>query len=135
MIISPGRPRASRPSSMKATVSAPAAAGSAPVSGRPTCPGALEGSANGAPPLFDVEPELVSEHRQGGVDRRGDGGAEHADGGLLGRPLQTGRDVVADVQQEVHVLLAPLAVLDAPHDPLQPTRSLPARGALAARFA
>src|SRR5438105_12207444 len=73
-------------------------------------------SPEGTAALLDVDEELVPEHAHGRGDRRGDGGAEHADRGLLGRPGQTRGDVVAHVEEEVEVLLPAGAVLDAAHD-------------------
>ena len=67
------------------------------------------GSLIGAAPLLDVDEELVAEHLDGRADRRRDGRAEHADGGLLGGPGQAGGDVVAGVEQQVEVLLPAVA--------------------------
>ena len=61
-------------------------------------------------------------------------GPEHADRRLLRRPLQPRGDVVAHVEEQVEILLAPVPVLDAVQHPLQPAGSLPAGGALAARL-
>ena len=52
-------------------------------------------------------------------------GPEHADGRLLGRPGEPGGDVVAHVEQQVEVLLAALARLDALHDLLAASPSPP----------
>src|SRR5207248_3384682 len=59
---------------------------------------------------------------------------EHADRCLLWRPGQTRGDVVADVEQEVEVLLAAGALLDAVHHLVEPARAFTARRALTARF-
>src|SRR5438270_10477974 len=84
--------------------------------------------------VFDVDEELVAEHAHGRDDRGGDGRAEHADRCLLWRPGQTRGDVVADVEQEVEVLLAAGALLDAVHHLVEPARALAARRALTARL-
>src|SRR5208283_890566 len=92
-------------------------------------------SVKGTPPFLHVDEELVAEHPDARRDGRGDGGAEHADGGLLWRPGHAGGDVVAEVHEEVQIFLAPGAVLNSVHDALQPARTLAARRALAARLA
>src|SRR5437588_3757884 len=91
-------------------------------------------SPEGTAALLDVDEELVPEHAHGGGDRRGDGGAEHADRGLLGRPGQTRGDVVAHVEEKVEVLLPARPVLDPAHDLLQPSAALSTGGALPARL-
>src|ERR1700735_194468 len=60
-------------------------------------------SVKGAPPFLDVDQELVAEHANARRDGRGDGRAEHADGGLLRRPGHSGRDVVAQVHEKVQI--------------------------------
>src|SRR5688572_18224332 len=82
--------------------------------------------------FFDVDEELVAEHLDGRGDRGGDGGAEHADGGLLGRPAEAGGDVVTHVEQQLEVGLPALAQLDAAHDLVEPAATLPAGRALTA---
>src|SRR5688500_11389437 len=77
--------------------------------------------------FFDVNEELVAEHLDAGGDGGRDGRAEHANGGLLGRPAQAGGDVVAHVEQEVEVGLPTLAELDAAHDLVEPAAAFPAR--------
>ena len=52
-----------------------------------------------------------------------------------GRPRHPGGQVVADVHEQVEVRLAPVAVLDAAQDLLQPAAALATRRALAARLA
>src|SRR5687768_13695472 len=89
-------------------------------------------SATWTPPLFDVEEVLVAEAVHRRDDRRDRRRAERADRRLLRRPCETGRDVVADVEQQLEVVLATGARLDAVHDLLEPRRALSARGALAA---
>src|SRR5947208_5848176 len=85
-------------------------------------------------PVFDVDEELVPEHADGRDDRGGNGRAEDADRCLPRRPGQTRGDVVAHIEEEVEVLLAPRTVLDAVHDLVDPARTLAARRALAARL-
>src|SRR5437773_11207038 len=63
-------------------------------------------------PIFDVDEEFVAEHADGGHDRARDGRPERTDRGLLRRPRQAGRDVVARVEQQVEVGLAALALID-----------------------
>src|SRR5438309_709203 len=87
-----------------------------------------------APAVFDVDEELVAEHLDAGDDRGGDRRAQHADRRLLGRPAQAGRDVVADVEQQVEVGLAALAQLEAAEDLVEPAPALAARRALPARL-
>src|SRR5687768_14643763 len=82
----------------------------------------------------DVRLELVLEPHDGGRDRRGGRLAERADGGLLRRPGHADRDVVAHVEQQVHVLGTALPVEDPFQDLLQPVGALTARRALAARL-
>src|ERR1035437_7383504 len=115
MIISPLRAVTSRPSRRKLTEASTA---SSPAPCRGPC------SAIRAGPFLDVDQELVAEHLDGGIDGRGDGRAEDADGGLLGRPGQSGGDVVRHVQEEIEGLLAPLPVLDPVQDPLEPAGPL-----------
>src|SRR5580704_14722000 len=86
-------------------------------------------SVKGAPPFLHVDEELVAEHANARGDRRRDGGPEHADGGLLGRPRHAGGDVVTQVHEEVQIFLAPGAALNSEHDALEPARALPARRA------
>src|SRR6185437_10626447 len=95
----------------------------------------VKGSVKGAPPLFDVDEELVSEHADGRGDRRGDGRTHHADGRLLRGPGHAGGDVVAEIHEKVEIFLAPGAILNSVHDALEPTRALPARRALPAGLA
>src|SRR5579875_1346927 len=85
--------------------------------------------------LPDVGEVLVPEHADAGRDGGRDGRAQDADRGLRRRPRHAGRDVVADVHQQVEVLGAPLARLDALHDLLDPAPALPARRALPAGLA
>src|SRR5688572_30532037 len=89
-------------------------------------------SATWAPPLFDVKEVLVAEALQRGHDRPRRRLAEGTDGRPLGRPRQAGVDVVRDVGQQLEVLLAAGARLDATHRLLEPARALAARRALAA---
>src|SRR5580704_1705185 len=128
MSISPLRAVTSRPSRVKVTVSTGApstpVATDGPVPAEELSREAVVGSLIGAALVFDVHEELVAEHLDGRGDGRGDGGAEHADGGLLGRPGQAGSDVVARIEEEVEVLLAAVARLDAGHDALEPARAL-----------
>src|SRR5712671_3790498 len=79
-----------------------------------------------APLLADVLEELVLElfHEAPGGPRRGV--SQGADGVAL--------DVVGDGEENPQIPLGPLARLDLPEEPLQPTRSLAAGGALAARL-
>src|ERR1700761_9643481 len=116
----------SRPSSVKVISSLGASPAPASV---------LAVSVKGAPPFLDVDQELVAEHADTRGDRRGDGRAEHADGRLLGRPGHAGRDVAAQVHEKVQIFLAPVAILNSPHDALEPARALAARRALPARLA
>src|SRR5579871_2751634 len=90
-------------------------------------------SVKGAPPFLDVHEELVAEHADARRDGRGDGRAEHADGRLLRRPRHAGRDVVAEIHEEIQIFLAAVAVLNSVHDALEPARALAARRALPAR--
>src|SRR6516162_3432333 len=75
-------------------------------------------SVKGAPPFLDVHQELVAEHADARGDGGRNGGAEHADRRLLGRPCHPGGDVVAQVHEEVQILLAAVAVLNPEHDAL-----------------
>src|SRR5579862_9213761 len=111
---SPGRAVAGRPSRTK---------GIDPSSEAWSSAGALATSVKGARPFLDVQQELVAEHLDGRGDGRGDRRPEHADGRLLGRPVQPRRDVVAHVEQQVEVLLTTIPVLDAVQDALQPARA------------
>src|SRR5438477_940731 len=90
------------------------------------------------PPFLDVHHELVAEQAQRRHHGRRDRRTERADRGHVGRPLgrpgDVRRDVVADVHEEVEVLRATVAGLEAPHDLLEPSAPLATRGALAARF-
>src|ERR1700681_2979771 len=92
------------------------------------------GSAIGAGTFLDVDAELVPEHPDGRHDGARDGRAERADRRLPGRPGQTRGDVVAGIEHQVQVGVAPLPRLDALQDLLQPAAALPAGGALAARL-
>src|ERR1700677_4532286 len=141
MSISPFRPLTSRPSRVKDTVSTGASAASEATGWSEVAVatvvspfGGVNCSLIGAASLLDVDQELVGEHLDGRPDRRGDRRPEHADGGLLGWPRQTGGDVVAGVEEEVKILLPAVAGLDALHDLLQPAGSLATGGALAARL-
>src|ERR1700734_171006 len=116
----------SRPSSVNVIWSA---------GGSPVLASVLAVSVKGTPPLFDMDQELVTEHADARRNGRGDGRAQHADGRLLGRPGHAGRDVVAQVHQKVQIFLAPVAILNSPHDALEPARSFAARRALAAGLA
>src|SRR5580700_4456176 len=87
---------------------------------------AMVASAVGAASVFDMDQELVAEHPDARGDGRRDGGTEHADGGLLRRPGHPGREVVADVHQELQVTVPALPVLDPPQDLLQPAAAFPA---------
>src|ERR1039458_4106060 len=93
---SPARPVTARPSSVNGTVSSVS---------RCALESGVAPSVIGTPAVFDVHQELVAEHGDPGRDRRGDRGPEHADRGLLGRPVDPGADVVTDVHQKVEVLL------------------------------
>src|SRR4051812_7125325 len=77
-----------------------------------------------APPVLDVDEELVAEHPEGRDDRRRDRRPERADRRHvrrpLRRPLDAGADVVADVHQEIEVLHAAVAGFDAVHDLVEP---------------
>src|ERR1700691_2931663 len=92
-------------------------------------------SVKGASSLVDVPDELVTEHRDRRVDRRGNRRSEDADRRLLGRPEESRRDVVAEVEQEVDVFHAPSPVFESVHCALDPARSFAARRALATRLA
>src|SRR3954454_1350408 len=83
-------------------------------------------------PVFDVDEELVAEHADGRDDGRGDGRAEDADRCLPRRPGQTRGDVVAHVEEQIQVLFATGAALDAVHDLVHPPRALTAGCALPA---
>src|ERR1700722_10655870 len=122
MLSSPGVADTVRPS-RAGGISAGAAGGVRPDSGK------------GTPPFLHVDQELVPEHADGRGDGRGDGRAEHADGGLLRWPGHAGRDVVAEVHEQVEIFLASGAILNSVHDPLEPARALAARCALPARLA
>src|SRR5439155_12850528 len=81
--------------------------------------------------LLHVLEDLVAEERVE-ADDGGDGGrAQRADRGLGEGGVETRADVVAHVEEEVEVGVAPLAVLDAVEDLLDPARPLPAGRALA----
>src|ERR1700722_19729157 len=88
-------------------------------------------SVKGTPPFLHVHQELVAEHADARRDGRRDRRPEHADSCLLRGPGHTGRDVVAQVHEEVQIFLAPVAVLNSVHDALQPARALSAGRALA----
>src|SRR5215213_7216452 len=77
--------------------------------------------------MIDVVLELVAEEMQGRRQRGRGRRAEHADGGLPGRPGETRTDVVGHVEEEIEIATPAVAVDDALEDALQP------RGALAAR--
>src|SRR3954451_15176091 len=89
--------------------------------------------------ILDVDEELVAEHPEGGHDRRRDRRAERADrrhvGRPLRRPLDAGADVVAHVHEQLEVLHAAVAGLDAVHDLVEPRRALATGRALPARLA
>src|SRR4051794_40949420 len=74
--------------------------------------------------IFDVHEELVAEHADARHDRAWDRRAERADRCLPRRPRQPGRDVVTDVSEQVDIGLAPLALLDAQQDLLEPATAL-----------
>src|ERR1019366_495567 len=99
------------------------------------CASVFCSSVKGAPPLFHVDEELVTEHADARGDRRRDGRPEHADGRLLRRPGHSRRDVVTQIHEKVEIFLAPGAVLNSVQDPLQPTGALAAGRALATRLA
>src|SRR5687768_12578993 len=92
-------------------------------------------SVKGALPVLDVDQELVAEHAEGRDIGRGYRRAQRTDRGHggreLDRELNSRGDVVAHVHQQVEVLHAAGAVLDAVHDLLEPTAALPTRRALA----
>src|SRR5579864_9597332 len=111
----------SRPSSTNVTDASASARGTMPWCDVTT------GSAIGAAPVLDVHQEFVPEHPDGRGDRRRDGRSQDADGRLLGRPRHPGGEVVTDVHEQVDVGLAPVAVLDAPQDLLQPPTALATR--------
>src|SRR5271168_1993838 len=110
MSISPLRAVAGRPSRVKGTDSTGSAwarsARSAATFSRVVLPADDAGcSVIGAALILDVDQELVTEHLDGRGDGRGDGGTQHADGGLLRRPSQAGGDVVTGVEEQIEVLL------------------------------
>src|SRR3954453_8586323 len=92
-------------------------------------------SAMWTPSILDVHEELVAEHADARHDRAWDRRAERADRCLPRRPRQAGRDVVTDVGEQVDVGLAPLSLLDAQQDLLEPATALATRRALPARLA
>src|ERR1700691_6208940 len=91
-------------------------------------------SVKGASSLVDVLDELVAEHRDRRVHRRGNRRTEHADGRLLRRPGESRGDVVAEIEQQVEVFHAAATVFQAIHRALDPTGSFAARRALPARL-
>src|SRR4051794_39023486 len=97
MIISPFLASTGRPSRMIVTVSSVSAMVSAIRAGA----------------VLDVDEELVTEHADRRHDRTGNRRPEGADRRLPRRPGQTRRDVVTDVEQEIQVRGAALALLDA----------------------
>src|ERR1700722_18217046 len=121
----------SRPSSVKVCVPSSLPLDARASVGLPV----LAVSVKGTPPFLHVHQELVAEHADARRDGRRDRRSENADGGLLRRPGHAGRDVVAQVHEEVQIFLAPVAILNSVHDPLQPARALAAGRALAARLA
>src|SRR5581483_5191807 len=126
---SPCRAAISRPLMVRVTVSLSSATGG------------LHGSVGGAAQRdrrverpAHIGLELVAEPADRGRDGRNGRRAERADGGLAGRPVDTGADVVADVEEQVDVLRATLPRDDAGEDLLEPRGALTARRALAARL-
>src|SRR5579885_694771 len=91
----PARAVTSVPSRLMVTVASGSALGAT------TWWGVTTGSAMRAPPVLHVDEELVAEHADPRGDRRGDRGAEHADGGLRRRPAHAGGEVVAHVHEQV----------------------------------
>src|SRR3954469_11897558 len=81
-------------------------------------------SATRTAPFLDVEEVLVAEALDRRRDRRDGGRPERADRRLLRRPCDAGRDVVGHVEQQLEVVLAAGAGLDAVHDLLEPRRAL-----------
>src|SRR5688500_10394323 len=81
-----------------------------------------------ARPVLDVHEELVAEHAERRHDRGRDRRAEEADRGHRRRPgerpLHAGHDVVAHVDEQVEVLHAACALLDAVHHLLEPAAAL-----------
>src|SRR5437868_6594117 len=76
--------------------------------------------------MLDVVYELVAEMLDEALHRQRGRVAERTD--------RAAGDVVRHVVEEVEVLHAPCAVLDAVHDAVEPARALAAGRALAARF-
>src|SRR5947207_1434828 len=91
-------------------------------------------SAMRAAAFLHVHEELVAEHAHRGHDRARDRRPERADRRLLRWPRETGSDVVADVEEQVEVVVAAGARLDAPKHLLEPAAPLAARRALPARL-
>src|SRR5580692_9045227 len=121
----------SRPSSVKVCVpSSLASAASASVGLL-----VLLVSVKGTPSFLHVHQELVAEHADAGRDGRRDRRPEDADGRLLGGPGHTGRDIVAQVHEEIQIFLAPVAILNSVHDTPKPARPLAAGRTLDARLA
>src|SRR5580704_15963615 len=119
----------SRPSMVKVT-DAPAST----LGAMPWCD-VTTGSAMRTAPFLDVHEEVVAKHPDPRRDRRRDGRPQDADRRLLRRPRHPRGQVVAHVHEEVDVRLAPVTVLDAPQDLLQPSAPLTTRRALATRLA
>src|SRR5688572_22528638 len=86
--------------------------------------GALQVVRDQALLVLDVMDELVAEVLDEALHRQRRGVAQRADGAP--------GDVVGDVGQQLEVLHAALAVLDAVHHPVEPAGALAARGALPA---
>src|SRR6202163_2266784 len=118
----------SAPSRTKVTVASGGAAGAMPWCDVTT------GSAMGTPPVLHVHEEVVPEHPDGRGDRGRDRRPQDADRRLLRWPRHPGGEVVAHVHEQVHVGFPPVAVLDAPHDLLEPPTPFPTGRALPARF-
>src|SRR5437763_4096439 len=76
--------------------------------------------------VLDVVHELVAEMLDEALHRQRGRVAERAD--------RAAGNVVRHVVEEVEILHAPCAVLDAVHDAVEPARALAAGRALAARF-
>src|SRR5438270_3203340 len=91
-------------------------------------------SAMRAAAFLHVQEELVTEHADRGDDRARDRRPEGADRRLLRRPREPGRDVVADVEEQVEVVVATGTRLDAPQHLLEPAAPLAAGSALPARL-
>src|SRR5262245_31163125 len=88
--------------------------------------GALQVIRHAALLVLDVVDELVAEVLDEALHRQRGGVAERAD--------RASRDVVRDVVEQIQVLHAALAVLDAVDHPVEPAGAFAARRALPARF-